>query len=110
MSKICCFTGHRKIVSLPPNELSSKLENKLIELIDNEDFSEFRAGGATGFDSVAALTVLKLKNKYPHIKLHLFLPCKTQDMYFSKRICINIQSEMPIAWFISKKTIQEKRC
>ena len=83
MSKICCFTGHRKIYSMSLPVVAQRLEDKLIFLIEKEDFSDFRAGGATGFDSLAALTVLKLKNKYPHIKLHLLLPCKTQDKYFS---------------------------
>lgn len=83
MSKICCFTGHRKISVISPNEVSSRLEAKLIELIEKEGFSDFRAGGAIGFDSIAALTVLNLKNKYPNIKLHLLLPCKTQGKYFT---------------------------
>ena len=84
MSKICCFTGHRKIKSLPIEVVASKLENKLIDLIENEDFTDFRAGGANGFDCLAALTVIKLKTKYPQIKLHLMLPCKTQNKYFTQ--------------------------
>ena len=60
MSKICCFTGHRKINALSLQELSDRLEEKLIDLIENEDFTEFRAGGARGFDSLAAVTVLGL--------------------------------------------------
>lgn len=83
MSKICCFTGHRKISLQASREIGLKLENKLAELIEKEGFSQFRAGGARGFDSVAAVTVLKLKKKYPHIKLHLILPCKDQDIYFT---------------------------
>ena len=83
MSKICCFTGHRTMSSMPASTIKLKLENALINLIKNEDFTDFRAGGAIGFDSVAALAVLKLKMKYPHIKLHLMLPCKDQDKYFS---------------------------
>lgn len=83
MSKICCFTGHRKITVLTHKEICVKLEKKLIELIENEDFTDFRAGGAKGFDSIAAITVLKLKKDYPQIKLHLILPCKDQEKYFS---------------------------
>ena len=83
MSKICCFTGHRKINALSLQELSDRLEEKLIDLIENEDFTEFRAGGARGFDSLAAVTVLGLKKRYPHIKLHLILPCKDQERYFT---------------------------
>ena len=83
MSKICCFTGHRKISSLSQKEIQSRIENTLIELIEDKDFTDFRTGGAKGFDSLAALTVLKLKQKYPHIKLHLFLPGKDQERQYS---------------------------
>lgn len=83
MSKICCFTGHRKISSISPKAISTKLEKALTELIETENFCDFRAGGATGFDSIAALTVLKLKKQYPNIKLHLILPCKGQDKFFT---------------------------
>lgn len=83
MSRICCFTGHRSVSSLPFKEIELRLRKYLTELIENEDFTEFRAGGATGFDTIAALTVLKLKKQYPHIKLHLILPCKCQDKYFT---------------------------
>lgn len=38
----------------------------------------FGAGGALGFDTLAAQTVLKLKERYPDIKLILVLPCKSQ--------------------------------
>lgn len=38
----------------------------------------FGAGGALGFDTISAQTVLELKAQYPHIKLILVLPCKTQ--------------------------------
>ena len=82
VSKICCFTGHRNIYALPPHELEKRLEKKLIDLIENEGFTDFRAGGARGFDTMAAMAVLKLRNRYPHIKFHLILPCKNQDVYF----------------------------
>ena len=83
MSKICCFTGHRTISGLSRKEIMARLEKKLIELIENEDFTDFRAGGAKGFDLIAAITVLNLKDLYPHIRLHLILPCKGQEKYFS---------------------------
>lgn len=38
----------------------------------------FGAGGAIGFDTLAAQTVLKLRKQYPHIKLILVLPCLSQ--------------------------------
>ncbi len=82
MSKICCFTGHRDIKDVPANVLSARLEKTIVDLVENEGVTDFRAGGARGFDSMAALAVLALKEKYPQIKLHLILPCKNQDKGF----------------------------
>ena len=83
MSKICCFTGHRDIEKISASVLSARLEKTIVDLIENEGVTDFRAGGARGFDSMAALAVLALKEKYPQIKLHLILPCKTQAHYFT---------------------------
>ena len=44
----------------------------------------FGAGGALGFDTLAAQCVLSLKKQYPHIKLILVLPCITQTKGWSK--------------------------
>ena len=85
MSKICCFTGSRELGETNRRELSDKLEKLLIELIEKEGYTDFRAGGARGFDTLAALVVLKLRDKYTNIKLHLFLPCKNQEKLFSKK-------------------------
>lgn len=38
----------------------------------------FLTGGALGFDTLAARTVLRLKEQYPCIGLHLVLPCLSQ--------------------------------
>lgn len=83
MSKICCFTGNREIKGISPTESAKKLESVLIDLIENQEYTIFRAGGARGFDTLAALCVLKLKEKYPQIELHIYIPCKNQDKYFS---------------------------
>lgn len=73
----CCFTGHRVI---PPEilpALTTELEAALHALIQ-QGFRYFGAGGALGFDTLAAETVLRLKAEYPHIRLILVLPCKDQ--------------------------------
>lgn len=44
----------------------------------DKGYCYFGAGGALGFDTLAAQTVLELKSDYPQIKLILVLPCKTQ--------------------------------
>lgn len=75
--KTCCFTGHR---ALPPKKLSlicNRLEKTIIKYI-NEGYCYFGSGGALGFDTLAAETIIKLKERYPYIKLILVLPCFSQ--------------------------------
>ena len=72
-----CFTGHRKI---PPEKLATvarRLKETLIELVE-KGYLYFGAGGALGFDTLAAQTVLELKADFPQIKLILVLPCLSQ--------------------------------
>ncbi len=76
-NQTCCFTGHRVIPPLERHTASKALENAVIESIEN-GYRYFGAGGALGFDMMAALTVLRLRNKYPQIKLILVLPCENQ--------------------------------
>ena len=80
--KSCCFTGHRRIPALKLITLKKKLKNELITLIE-DGYTDFIAGGAIGFDTLAAEAVLELKTDYPHIKLCLVLPCKEQDKYWT---------------------------
>ena len=74
--KCCCFTGHRKINVT--NELIVRLNKTLTDLIEN-GATDFYAGGALGWDSIAAEAVLKLREIYPQIKLHLVLPCSSEE-------------------------------
>ena len=83
MSKICCFTGHRKIDAKYLDE-TFRLLKQNIDLLANDGYEEFRAGGAIGFDALASLAVLEIKKKYPSIKLALMLPCLDQDKYWTK--------------------------
>lgn len=76
--KTCCFTGHRELpTGLGRWKLAAKLEKAIINQIEN-GIQFFGAGGARGFDALAARTVLKLKKRYPDIKLILVLPCRDQ--------------------------------
>jgi len=72
----CCFTGHRHL-SVSDEILSARLEKQIIDLIE-QGIIYYGAGGALGFDTIAALTVIKLRNQYSNIKLILVLPCKDQ--------------------------------
>ncbi len=76
-SQTACFTGHRNI---PPEDLpmvQQRLREILMESIAN-GYRYFGAGGALGFDTVAAMAVLDLKKVYPDIRLILVLPCRDQ--------------------------------
>lgn len=76
-NQTACFTGHRIIPLSEINAVSKALEKAIVESIKN-GYRYFGAGGALGFDTMAALTVLRLKRQYPQIKLILVLPCENQ--------------------------------
>lgn len=69
-SKAACFTGHRTLPEENLPEIAERLENALIALIE-QDYCYFSAGGALGFDTLAAQTVLRLRERYPQIRLIL---------------------------------------
>ena len=75
--RTACFTGHRTIPFLQRRKIEKSTEEALIEAI-KQGYRFFGAGGALGFDTLAAQTVLRLKKTYPKIKLILVLPCLSQ--------------------------------
>lgn len=74
--KICCFTGHRSLWD-DPGEIRSVLSVLLDNMIIG-GYTVFRAGGALGFDMVAAEAVLAKKEEGRNIRLELMLPCPEQ--------------------------------
>ncbi len=74
----CCFTGHRILSKSDSAYAAQRLKRVLKEKIESGCCS-FLAGGAIGFDTIAAQTVLELRNQYPHIRLELILPFKGQE-------------------------------
>lgn len=78
-----CFTGHRSIAYKDAVSLPALLDRVLTDLVERGAIT-FRAGGAIGFDTVAALKVLELKERYPHIRLELILPCRNQTEYWEE--------------------------
>ena len=79
-----CFTGHRSIDPQKASAISGALDS-ILDSLANHGFTHFYAGGALGFDTIAALAVLKLRRAYPHVKLCLILPCKTQSRMWNDR-------------------------
>lgn len=82
--KTVCFTGHRKIPLERTEDISQRLKNTLIQLIGS-GYMYFCAGGALGFDTLAAQTVLNLRKKYEQVKLILVLPCHSQVERWSNK-------------------------
>ncbi len=76
-STTCMFTGHRDISGEALFDILSALDRLLEELIQR-GYTDFCAGGAIGFDTIASLKVIEKKKKYNLVKLHLCLPCRDQ--------------------------------
>ena len=74
--KSVCFTGHRNVKKTI--ELKKSLFEQLVKLID-EGADVFYAGGAVGWDMLCERAIIELREKYPHIKLHLVLPCPAEE-------------------------------
>ena len=73
----CCFTGHRRLPAEGLRTLAGRLEAELRGLI-SRGFCRFCAGGALGFDTLAAEAVLALREEFSHLSLLLLLPCRDQ--------------------------------
>lgn len=80
----CCFTGHRDIPRSARQELERRLDDAVRALI-SQGYTVFCAGGAMGFDTMAARAVLKYKKQGRRVQLHLYLPCPDQDKYWPRR-------------------------
>ena len=103
--KTCCFTGHRHISANQTVEIKSRLRSVIKNLI-SEGIIYFGAGGALGFDILAAQVVLELKETYPEIKLILVLPCYNQTAKWKKEdieIYENIKSQCDKYVYTSKE-------
>ncbi len=81
----CFFTGHRAIAKAWLHSVAELTERETEALINDKGVTDFITGGALGFDTLAARTVIRLKDKYDFIKLHLYLPCYNQMKNWSAR-------------------------
>jgi len=75
--RTACFAGHRKIPIMQVHTIKKSLKVAIVSLVE-QGYCFFGTGGALGFDTIAAQTVLDLKKDYPQIKLILVLPCPSQ--------------------------------
>lgn len=77
-----CFTGHREIPAAERSGILREVTDTVRSLYER-GYRTFCAGGALGFDTIAAQAVLALRKTYPDIRLHLILPCKNQAARWS---------------------------
>ena len=73
----CCFSGHRHLPKQETLHIHNLLVKHILKLI-HIGVNTFICGGALGFDTLAALAVLKIRSIYPHIQLILALPSPQQ--------------------------------
>lgn len=81
MGKSACFTGHR-VLSENPKQLFDRLYSMLERLVIEQKITDFYAGGAVGFDTIAEKCVLRLRDTMKgkaDIRLHLVLPCSNEN-------------------------------
>ena len=79
----CCFSGHRKLPKDKEKEIEKDLKKEILRLIQR-GFHCFYAGGALGFDTLAAEKIQEIKTEYPDIQLKLVLPCLNQAEHWKK--------------------------
>ena len=87
-AKTCCFTGHRSL----SHEEKLKVVVRLREIIAEQIKAGvvfYGAGGARGFDTLAALTVLEMKKEYPQLRLILVLPSGSKIPHKQGKPCRN---------------------
>lgn len=82
-TRTLCFTGHRQIVPKCLPTLTTSLDAQL-ETQYAAGYRTFIAGGALGFDTLAAERVLHLKQRHPDARLLLAIPCVGQDAHWTE--------------------------
>ena len=73
----CFFTGHRLIGAAERARLPGLLSQAIDDMVE-KGMDTFIAGGALGFDTLAAEAVIEAGGRHPHIQLVVALPCADQ--------------------------------
>lgn len=107
----CCFSGHRHLPKQETLHIHNLLVKHILKLI-HIGVNTFICGGALGFDTLAALAVLKIRSIYPHIQLILALPSPQQTNGWSSNDIAVYQSilKQAIKLFICLRNITADVC
>ena len=80
----CCFTGHRQICDEKVPRIIERLD-RLIPELAGQGYAAFLAGGALGFDTLAAQAVLRARGQNPGIRLIIIQPCRNHEARWNGR-------------------------
>ena len=83
-SKGCCFTGHRHIPEDERAILRERLLSCIQRLNEVNGVTNFYAGGCTGFDTLAAQTVLEYMEDHAEVRLIIVVPYADQSKGWSQ--------------------------
>lgn len=85
--RACCFTGHRTVPKAVMPLVLQKLSGEIKRLHEERGVDVFLAGGALGFDTLAAEAVLRYRQSEGawSVRLVLVLPCLDQADRWSRK-------------------------
>ncbi len=92
----CFFTGHRIIRNEHKSIMIENL-NCAIKVLTQKGITHFITGGALGFDTLAANSVIDARKDNPQIKLILALPCKNQTNGWKQKDIVEYQRLLSLA-------------
>ena len=79
---ICTFFGHRDT----PESVAERLNEVLIDLIENKNVDLFYVGNQGNFDLLVINNLKRLKCKYPHIRYSVALAYLTKNNEYTNSI------------------------
>lgn len=79
----CCFTGHRKLRSEKFEEIKNRIRSEIDRAYEG-GYRRFLCGGALGFDTLCAYSVIEKRRTCPDVSLILVLPCMAQEEQWSE--------------------------
>ncbi len=92
----CAFTGHRAIPTYATKAISDLLLRG-IDYLYSRGVRVFYAGGALGFDTLAAETVLAYRKTHPGVRLFLCLPHRGQSERWSTEAILRYRNILSLA-------------
>lgn len=79
-----CFTGHRVLPPESEAAIRDATEDAARDAI-MQGYDTFLVGGALGYDTLAQLTVLRLRRDFPYLRIVMAIPCRDQDARWDER-------------------------